>query len=190
MITCLFMTPSLLSFGKDKKPAVNTSKNFEGYIGNRFERFGNFVIRHHRSIVALSVVLTIFCGIGLFFIEPAFDVERTMGRKVPYVNKFFNLCKTELGSMYAYDLMITLPHDNDAKKPENLQKLDQLPKIADGYKLTKRHNSITDIVKDMNCTAIVRSVAFLDHPFPFSRFSKVGNAHEGNTSVRTNVEGR
>lgn len=183
------MTPFLLSFGKDKKPAVNMSKNFEGYIGNRFERFGNFVIRHHRSIVALSVVLTIFCGIGLFFIEPAFDVERTMGRKVPYVNKFFNLCKTELGSMYAYDLMITLPHDNDAKKPENLQKLDQLSKIADGYKLTKRHYSITDIVKDMNCTAIVRSVAFLDHPFPFFRFSKVGNAHEVNTSVRTNVEG-
>ena len=48
--------------------------------------------------------------------------------------------------------MITLPHDNDAKKPKNLQKLDQLSKIADGYKLTKRHNSITDIVKDMNCT--------------------------------------
>lgn len=40
-----------------------------------------------------------------------------------------------------------------------------------------------------SCTAIVRSSAFLDHPFPFSRFSKVGNAHEGNTSVGTNVEG-
>ena len=152
LITCLFMTPLLLSFGKDKKPTVNMSKSFEGYIGNRFEQFGSFVIRHHRGIVALSVVLTIFCGIGLFFIEPAFDVEKTMGRKVPYVNKFLNLCETELGSMYAYDLMITLPHDNDAKKPKNLQKLDQLSKIADGYKLTKRHNSITDIVKDMNCT--------------------------------------
>lgn len=128
------------------------SKSFEGYIGNRFEQFGSFVICHHRGIVALSVVLTIFCGIGLFFIEPAFDIEKTMGRKVPYVNKFLNLCETELGSMYAYDLMITLPHDNDAKKPRNLQKLDLLSKIADGYKLTKRHNSITDIVKDMNCT--------------------------------------
>lgn len=128
------------------------SKSFEGYIGNRFEQFGSFVICHHRGIVALSVVLTIFCGIGLFFIEPAFDIEKTMGRKVPYVNKFLNLCETELGSMYAYDLMITLPHDNDAKKPRNLQKLDLLSKIADDYKLTKRHNSITDIVKDMNCT--------------------------------------
>ena len=97
LITCLFITPLLLSFGKDRKPAANMSKSFEGYIGNRFEQFGSFVIRHHRGIVALSVVLTIFCGIGLFFIEPAFDIEKTMGRKVPYVNKFLNLCETELG---------------------------------------------------------------------------------------------
>ena len=48
--------------------------------------------------------------------------------------------------------MITLPNDNDAKKPENLLRLDRLAATADGYKLTKRHNSITDIVKDMNCT--------------------------------------
>lgn len=78
------------------------------------------MIRHHRSITALLVVLMIFCGIGLLFIEPAFGIEKTMGRKVPYANKFLNLCETELGSIYARDLMITLPHDNDARKPENL----------------------------------------------------------------------
>ena len=152
LLTCLLLTPILLSFGKDREPAADMSKSFEGYIGKRFELFGSFVIRNHRSIVVSSVVLTIFCGIGLFSIEPAFDIEKTMGRKIPYVKKFLNLCETELGSIYSYDLMITLPHDNDAKKPENLQKLDRLAEIAGGYKLTKRHNSITDIVKDMNCT--------------------------------------
>lgn len=152
LLTCLFLTPLILSFGKDRKPYSNMSKSFEGYIGERFYRFGGFVVRNHRTIVALSVVITIFCGIGLFFIEPAFDIEKTMGRKITYVKNFLNLCETELGSMYSYDLMITLPQNNDAKKPENLQKLDQLAKIASGYKLTKRHNSITDIVKDMNCT--------------------------------------
>lgn len=44
-----------------------------------------------------------------------------MGRKVEYVKKFLDLCDTELGSMYSYDLMITLPHADDAKKPENLK---------------------------------------------------------------------
>ncbi len=152
LITCLFISPIVLSFGGNRKPAADMARSFEGYIGERFERFGAFVIRHHRAIAALSAVFTIFCGIGLFFIEPAFDIEKTMGRKVPYVKRFLDLCDTELGSMYAYDLMITLPKDNDAKKPENLQKLDELTAIASRYKLTKRCNSITDIIKDMHCT--------------------------------------
>ncbi len=152
LLTCLCITPIVLSFGKDRKPSADMSKSFEGYIGERFERFGSFIMRNHRSVIVSSILITLFCGIGLFFIEPAFDVEKTMGRKIPYVKRFLDLCQTELGSMYAYDLMITLPHDNDAKRPENLQKLDRLATTADGYKLTKRHNSITDIVKDMNCT--------------------------------------
>lgn len=152
LITCLFISPIVLSFGGNRKPAADMARSFEGYIGERFERFGTFVIRHHRAIAVLSTVFTIFCGVGLFFIEPAFDIEKTMGRKVPYVKRFLDLCDTELGSMYAYDLMITLPEDNDAKKPENLQKLDELTAIASRYKLTKRCNSITDIIKDMHCT--------------------------------------
>ena len=152
LLTCLFITPVMLSFGKDGKPAANMSKSLEGYFGNRFERFGGFIMRNHRPVIVSSILITAFCGIGLFFIEPAFYIEKTMGRKIPYAKRFLDLCQTELGTMYAYDLMITLPNDNDAKKPENLLRLDRLATTADGYKLTKRHNSITDIVKDMNCT--------------------------------------
>ena len=152
LLTCLVVTPVLLSLGRDRKPHANMSHSFEGYVGDHFERFGGFVIRNHRRIVVVSLVLTLFCGIGLFFIEPAFDVEKTMGRKVEYVKKFLDLCDTELGSMYSYDLMITLPHADDAKKPENLKRLDKLATITEGYLLTKRHNSVTDIIKDMNCT--------------------------------------
>lgn len=152
LLTCLVVTPVLLSLGRGRKPHANMSHSFEGYVGDHFERFGGFVIRNHRRIVVVSLVLTLFCGIGLFFIEPAFDVEKTMGRKVEYVKKFLDLCDTELGSMYSYDLMITLPHADDAKKPENLKRLDKLATITEGYLLTKRHNSVTDIIKDMNCT--------------------------------------
>ena len=152
LLTCLVVTPVLLSLGRDRKPHANMSHSFEGYVGDHFERFGGFVIRNHRRIVVVSLVLTLFCGIGLFSIEPAFDVEKTMGCKVEYVKKFLDLCDTELGSMYSYDLMITLPHADDAKKPENLKRLDKLATITEGYLLTKRHNSVTDIIKDMNCT--------------------------------------
>ena len=152
LITCLIVTPVILSFGKDRKPSIDVSKSLEGYVGGRFEQFGSFVLRRHRPIFIVSVAITLFCGIGMFSIEPAFDIEKTMGRKVEYVKKFLDLCDTELGSMYSYDLMITLPHADDAKKPENLKKLDQLATITESYPLTKRHNSVTDIVKDMNCT--------------------------------------
>jgi hypothetical protein len=152
LLTCVFITPVVLSFGKDREPSPNMAKSFEGYVGKHFEHFGSLVLAKHRSIVAIAIAITLLCGIGLIYVEPAFDVEKTVGRKVPYVKSFLELCETELGSMYAYDLMITLPNDNDAKKPENLQKLDSLATIVDGYKLTKRHNSVTDIVKDMNCT--------------------------------------
>lgn len=152
LLTCLFLTPIVLSLGKNRKPAANMSKTLEGYMGGLFERFGDFVMRNHRSVVICSAAFTFICGIGLFSIEPAFDVEKTMGRKVPYVKRFLELCDTPLGSIYSLDLMITLPNDNDAKKPENLRNLDKLADIAGKYKLTKRHSSITEIVKDMNCT--------------------------------------
>lgn len=152
LLTCLLITPIILSFGKNRKPIADMASSVEGYIGNKFEQLGKFVMRNHHVVAITAAVLTVFCGIGLFSIEPAFDIEKTMGRKVPYVKRFLDLCETELGSMYAYDLMITLPHEDDAKNPENLKKLDELAEIAEDYPLTKRHNSITDIIKDMNCT--------------------------------------
>jgi len=152
LFTCLFITPIVLSFGKDRAPAVNMSKTLEGYTGGLFERFSDFILRNHRAVVIISAAFTLLCGIGLFSIEPAFDIEKTMGRKVSYVKRFLELCDTKLGSIYSLDLMITLPNDNDAKKPVNLRNLDLLAAIGDSYKLTKRHSSITDIVKDMNCT--------------------------------------
>ena len=104
LITCLIVTPVILSFGKDRKPSIDVSKSLEGYVGGRFEQFGSFVLRRHRPIFIVSVAITLFCGIGMFSIEPAFDVEKTMGRKVEYVKKFLDLCDTELGSMYSYHL--------------------------------------------------------------------------------------
>ena len=75
-----------------------------------------------------------------------------MGRKVDYSRRFLELCETELGTMYSYDLMVVLPEEDDAKKPENLKKLETLEHEIEKYPLTKRHSSVLDIIKDMNCT--------------------------------------
>lgn len=150
--TCLFISPVILSFGNDRPPLTERKTSLETRMGDIFERFGAWVIKRHAPIFSISLIVSAICGIGLIYIEPAFDVERTMGRKVPYVNEFLNISETELGSMYSYDLMITLPEVDDAKKPENLRKLDKIARRAESYEQTKRHSSILDIIKDMNYT--------------------------------------
>lgn len=152
LISCIIITPIVLSFGRNRKKSKAYNHSFEGKAGNAFDRFGGWVLKNHKPIMVIAIIITIVSGIGVYKIEPAFDVERTMGRKVEYVNRFLDLCETELGSMYSYDVMVVLPNNDDAKNPENLKKLEQLATIAEGYELTKRHNSVLDIIKDMNCT--------------------------------------
>ncbi len=149
---CIFLTPALLSFGRNRTPHPEMAKSLEGRASNSFEHFGNFVLKKHRPIIISATIITLLCGIGLYRIEPAFDIERSMGRKVPYVRNFLDLCATELGSMYSYDIMVTLPQPGQAKLPENLLRLEQLAKEVAIYPLSKRTNSILDIVKDLNCT--------------------------------------
>ena len=48
--------------------------------------------------------------------------------------------------------MVELPHDDEAKEPENLKRLDELQRRVSHYKLTKRTTSILDILKDLNQT--------------------------------------
>lgn len=87
-----------------------------------------------------------------------------MGRKVEYVRNFLELCDTELGTMYSYDLMVVLPDEVDAKNPENLIKLETLEHEVENYPLTKRHSSVLDIIKDMNCTLNSNDTAFYHVP--------------------------
>ncbi len=152
LLTSIFITPIIYSFGKNTIIKKEYKKSIEGKLSNKFASLGSWVLVKWKPILIIAGLVTIIGSIGLFKIEPAFDVERSMGWKVPYASRFLQLCKTELGSMYSYDLMIVLPNVGDAKNPENLNKLNQIAELAEKYKLTKRHNSILDIIKDLNCT--------------------------------------
>lgn len=115
-------------------------------INSIFERVISWVLKKRLFITILFIGM-----IGLSVIGP-------------YAKRFLDLCNTELGSMYSYDLMITLPEEGDAKLPDNLKKLEQLSNVSETYALTKRHNSILDIIKDMNCTLNENNPAFYKIP--------------------------
>ena len=153
VLTCLILTPIVYSFGrKNVKLKKAFTSTIEGKADAWFQRLGEWVLAHSKTIITVSCVLAIVCASGVYRIKPAFDVEKTMGRKVPYVDRMLKVSESEIGSMYSYDMLIALPNPDDAKSPEVLKKLDLLEQRADSYELTKRHYSILPILKDMNRT--------------------------------------
>lgn len=152
MLMTMLVTPVLLSFGRDRKPKQNFTEDSDTRWSRTMVRIGNFDLCHPKTIMTVFILLCAALGIGVWRMEPAFDMERTMGENVPYVNKLLQVSKSELGSLYSYDLMVEFPEDGQAKLPENLKKLERLAKITEEYPLTKRTTSILDILKDLNQT--------------------------------------
>lgn len=152
LLVALTVSPILLSFGKDKKPNAKVLERGDTRMGIILDSIGKFVLGHGKPIAIVFAIVTAISVFGLTKIEPAFDVERTMGRKVEYVNKMLYVAESEIGSFYSYDLVIDFGTNDKAKEVENLKKLDQLQEYAGKYPLTKRSTSILDIVKDLDRT--------------------------------------
>ncbi len=152
LLTTLVLTPVLLSFGKNKAPKPGKSGDGGGRMSHWMEKLNDFTFKNAKPIVIIFTIVCVALGIGLWKIEPAFDIERTMGRKVPYVKDVMTVGRSELGALYSYDLVMDFENVDDAKRPENLKKLEQLEEIIKTYSLTKRTNSILDILKDLNQT--------------------------------------
>lgn len=151
LITITVM-PALLSFGKDRKPNPKVLENGGRWLDCKLEAFGAWVLRHGTAILWVSGIVMAVLVYQLTKIETAFDVERTMGRKIPYVSRLLEVSESELGSVYAYDVMIDLPEDGMAKTPQSLLNLDSLAQCAARFPLTKRSTSLLNILKDLNQT--------------------------------------
>lgn len=164
LLTALIITPILLSFGKDRAPNPDVVKRGDTRLSRLLAIVGHRSLRHEKPILITSAVIVVFCIVGMTRIEPAFDVERTNGRRVPYVRDILELSETELGSIYSYDIMIEFDEDGRAKLPENLRRLDELTAIAEAYPLTKRTTSVLDILKDLNRTINNNDEAFYTIP--------------------------
>lgn len=152
LLTSLIITPVLLSLGKNKKPVEGFTEESDTRWTKAMVTMSDCVLRNPRKIGISFLVICIVFAIGLLKIEAAFDVARTMGEEVPYVKEVMDVGRSELGSLYSYDLIVEFQNDDEAKKPENLRHLEQLQTKVDSYNLTKRTTSILDIMKDLNQT--------------------------------------
>lgn len=152
LLTSLIVTPVLLSFGKNQRPIEGFTEDSDTRWTKAMVTLSDKVLRNPKKIGYSFLVICILLCVGLWKIEAAFDIERTMGTKVDYVREVMDVGRSELGSLYSYDLIVELPNDDEAKEPHNLQQLDILQHKVDGYDLTKRTTSILDILKDLNQT--------------------------------------
>lgn len=164
LLTSLIVTPVLLSFGKNQRPIEGFTEDSDTRWTKAMVTLSDKVLRNPKKIGYSFLVICILLCVGLWKIEAAFDIERTMGTKVDYVKEVMDVGRSELGSLYSYDLIVELPNDDEAKEPLNLQKLDKLQHKVDGYDLTKRSTSILDILKDLNQTLNNGDTAFYRIP--------------------------
>ncbi len=149
----LTLTPIALSLGKDVKPKHNDEGEVkQSWLDTQLEKLGDWVLNHEKLIwtvfLSLSLVLLYF----FTKVEAAFDVERTQGRKVEYVDNLLKVCENDLGSLYSYDMMIEFPEDGMAKQVGALESLDKLNDFVLKEPLVKRTNSLLTILKDLNQT--------------------------------------
>lgn len=90
------------------------------------------------------------CLVGTSRIDVSFDVLKTFGRKIPYVDRIYSVGQSQVGSLYSYNLALEFDQPGAAKNPDNLQKFDQLVADIATLELTKKTTSLLQILKDLN----------------------------------------
>ncbi|WP_329905124.1 efflux RND transporter permease subunit [Porphyromonas pogonae] len=151
-LIAITVMPACLSIGKDGVPHAKVQETGERWLDRKLVNFGACVLRRSTLVMWVSGIITLILLYQFTKIETAFDVERTMGRRIGYVDRLLQVSESELGSMYAYDVMIEFPHNGEAKLPRNLIALDSLTGHVSRYSLTKRTTSVLNILKDLNQT--------------------------------------
>jgi predicted RND superfamily exporter protein len=146
----LVIFPIFLSFGKDKKVYAKTSNKNSGNLEEKLGNFGKWTLCNAKPIIAIFAVFLIICIFGLTKTEVDFDNERTMGRKVPYVDRMLSVGESKIGSLYNYDIGIEFQTDNIVKSPEFLKKLDRFIQEIERFPLTKRTTSFLNTLKELN----------------------------------------
>ena len=149
-IIVMFLTPALLSFGKDRSPGTQRARSGSNRSETFFTRLSQWIPAHPVPIVLVFLGLVIGFGCGLPKMEVDQDIRSTWGFDVGWVNNMDYIRNTPLGSLYSFDLTLTFDEENLAKQPDILQRFDQLAQEIEDFSLIKRVSSLIDIVKDLN----------------------------------------
>ena len=146
----IILLPVLLSFGPNRAPHQAYREKGGRWLERRMSRMGERVLRRPALTLSVLGLVVVICLVGITRFEVSFDVCRTSGLKVPYVNRIYHIGQSAVGSLYSYDVALEFDQPDAAKDPQNLRKFEQLAQEVQSYHLTKKVSSLLDIIKDMN----------------------------------------
>lgn len=145
----IVMLPVLLSFGKDKPSAAQKERK-DNWLDRLMKCMGTRVLDRPKIVYCVAAFALVLSVVGLFRLEVAFDLRRSFGREVPYVDRICRISETPVGSLYSFGVGIEFPSDDLARMPENLRKLEILTDRIREFPLSKKVHSILDVIKDLN----------------------------------------
>lgn len=149
-IVVLTLLPALLSFGRDRKPEEGGKPVREGAMQRLMRWLGEKSLKRQGLALGVLVVGMAVCVAGGSRIDVSFDVLKTFGRKIPYVDRIYSVGQSQVGSLYSYNLALEFDEPGAAKDPANLKKFQMLLDDINKLELTKKTTSILQILKDLN----------------------------------------
>ncbi|PID94228.1 MAG: hypothetical protein CSA95_04110 [Bacteroidetes bacterium] len=168
----IVLLPVILSFGKNKEAQEEGSQS-NRWLDNLLFAMGKGVIKRKGSILLLYGIVVILLIPSLFKVYVDMDIFEGMGRKIPYIDRVYNLTQSQLGSYLSYNISIDFNEPDAIKSPEVLKNLDILVDSISHFELTKKVTnnspifSLLDIIKEMNQTLHSDSIAY--HCVPNTR---------------------
>jgi predicted RND superfamily exporter protein len=161
------LVPVLFSFGRDRPPLPEAAPSAgagplyaDGSTAadRGFYRFGDALLKKHRSIIIIAFLVIVLFIPGIFGIAVNMDYFSMMGTRVPYISRLDDILKTKIGSLYTYSVMVSYGEPDAFKDPRQLRNLDYLIDDLGGLDFTKvsgsrfRVSGVTEVVKEMNRT--------------------------------------
>ncbi len=154
----MILLPVFYSFGKDREPDASSNEEGLTRIDLGIERIGNAVLNKKWITLIAGILVIAVCVPAFFKIEINMNYSDMMGEKTPYIARLMRIARSQLGSQYAYDVLIEFDEEDAVKNPEVLKNMDILTERIGGLQMTKissgkpRVSSVTKVVKEMNRT--------------------------------------
>jgi len=150
LLQVLVLLPVLLGFGKDRPPQSETADRALGKLKRLMTWLGVHAIQWPKMVILVLCLIAMGSGLGIARLEVSFDILKTYGLKIPYLQRVYAVAQSPVGSLYSYDLVLEFPQAGAAKDPEILRNFELLVREIEALPLSKKTTSLLQILKDMH----------------------------------------